>query len=418
MFNRPNQMNILFIHQNFPGQYKFLSPALAARGHRVEAMGISERPDMGSVKYHRYQTAKKNTPNIHPWVLDFETKVIRGEYCIRAASQLADSGFTPDVICAHPGWGESLFLKELWPQAKQLHYVEYFYNAEGQDMGFDSQFPTPGLGQKCRLWTKNANNLMNLVQMDQGVSPTAWQHASIPAAFKEKIAVIHDGIDTRILNASDDAVLKATDDQGRDISFTRQDEVVTFVNRNLEPFRGYHIFMQALPRMMKERPNAHFVLIGGDSVSYGAAPKEGSWKQIYLDQVKAELDLSRLHFLGRVPYATYVSAMQVSKAHVYLTYPFVLSWSLLECMAMKVPIIASSTAPVMEVVKDGFNGHLVDFFDVNALVNKVIQVLEKPELQTEMRENARRTIVEKYDLMTQCLPAHIQLVESLSPSKA
>ena len=210
-------MNILFIHQNFPGQYKFLSPALAARGHRVEAMGISERPDMGSVKYHRYQTAKKNTPNIHPWVLDFETKVIRGEYCIRAASQLADSGFTPDVICAHPGWGESLFLKELWPQAKQLHYVEYFYNAEGQDMGFDSQFPTPGLGQKCRLWTKNANNLMNLVQMDQGVSPTAWQHASIPAAFKEKIAVIHDGIDTRILNASDDAVLKATDDQGRDI---------------------------------------------------------------------------------------------------------------------------------------------------------------------------------------------------------
>jgi glycosyltransferase involved in cell wall biosynthesis len=406
-------MNILFIHQNFPGQYKFLAPALAARGHRVEAMGISERPDMGSVKYHRYQTAKKNTPNIHPWVLDFETKVIRGEYCIRAASQLADSGFTPDVICAHPGWGESLFLKELWPLAKQLHYVEYFYNSEGQDMGFDQQFETPGLGQKCRLWTKNANNLMNLVQMDQGVSPTAWQHASIPEVFKEKIAIIHDGIDTRILNASDTAVLQTKDDQGRDVHLTRQDEVVTFVNRNLEPFRGYHIFMRSLPRLMRERPHAKFVVIGGDSVSYGAAPKEGTWKQMYLDEVKSDIDLSRLHFLGRVPYPIYVNAMQVSKAHIYLTYPFVLSWSLLECMAMKVPIIASATPPVMEVVKDGWNGHLVDFFDVDALVAKVVEVLDKPHQQVAVRENARQTIVEKYDLITKCLPAHIDLVESM-----
>jgi len=407
-------MNILFIHQNFPGQYKFLAPALAARGHRVEAMGLYERPNLGAVNYHRYQTGKKNTPNIHPWVLDFETKVIRGEYCVRAASQLAEKGFEPDVICAHPGWGETLFLKELWPNAKQLHYVEFFYNAEGQDMGFDKQFPSPSLGQKCRLWTKNANNLMNLVQMDQGVSPTAWQHASIPQAFKEKTTIIHDGINTQILNASENAVLQVLDDQGREIRLTRQDEVVTFVNRNLEPFRGYHIFMQALPKLMRNRPNARFVVIGGDSVSYGAAPKEGTWKQIYFDEVKSELDLNRLHFLGRVPYSTYINAMQVSKAHIYLTYPFVLSWSLLECMAMKVPVIASSTPPVLEVVKDGWNGHLVDFFDIDSLVNKVTEVLARPDLQNEMRENARQTIFEKYDLLTKCLPAHIELVESLA----
>ena len=410
------RMNILFIHQNFPGQYKFLAPALAARGHRVEALGISERSNTGAVKYHRYQTAKKNTPNIHPWVLDFETKVIRGEYCIRAASQLAESGFTPDVICVHPGWGESLFLKELWPHAKQLHYVEYFYNSEGQDMGFDPQFPTPGLGQKCRLWTKNANNLLNLVQMDQSVSPTTWQHSSVPEVFKNKISVIHDGIDTRILNASDQAVLEAVDDQGRHVHLTRDDEVVTFVNRNLEPFRGYHIFMKALPQLMRERPHAKFIIIGGDGVSYGAAPKEGTWKQIYLDQVKADLDMSLLHFLGRVPYGTYVSAMQVSKAHIYLTYPFVLSWSLLESMAMKVPVIASSTPPVLEVIEDGVNGHLVDFFDEKALTQKVVEVLEHPERQVHIRENARKTIEETFDLHTRCLPAHIQLVESLGPN--
>jgi glycosyltransferase involved in cell wall biosynthesis len=283
-------------------------------------------------------------------------------------------------------------------------------------MGFDPQFPTPGLGQKCRLWTKNANNLLNLVQMDQGVSPTTWQHSSVPEVFKNKISVIHDGIDTRILNASDQAVLEAVDDQGRQVHLTQDDEVVTFVNRNLEPFRGYHIFMKALPQMMRERPHAKFIIIGGDGVSYGAAPKEGTWKQIYLDQVKADLDMSRLHFLGRVPYGTYVSAMQVSKAHIYLTYPFVLSWSLLESMAMKVPVIASSTPPVLEVIKDGLNGHLVDFFDEKALTQKVVEVLEHPERQVDIRENARKTIEETYDLHTRCLPAHIQLVESLGPN--
>jgi glycosyltransferase involved in cell wall biosynthesis len=251
--------------------------------------------------------------------------------------------------------------------------------------------------------------------MDQGVSPTVWQHSSVPEVFKDKISVIHDGIDTRILNASDQAVLEAVDDQGRQVHLTRDDEVVTFVNRNLEPFRGYHIFMRALPQMMRERPHAKFVIIGGNGVSYGAAPKEGTWKQIYLDEMKADLDMSRLHFLGRVPYGAYVSAMQVSKAHIYLTYPFVLSWSLLESMAMQVPVIASSTPPVLEVIDDGVNGHLVDFFDVNALAQKVVEVLEHPERQLHIRENARKTIEEKYDLHTRCLPAHIQLVESLGP---
>ena len=167
--------------------------------------------------------------------------------------------------------------------------------------------------------------------------------------------------------------------------------------------------------MMRERPNAKFIIIGGDGVSYGAAPKEGTWKQIYLDEVKADLDMSRVHFLGRVPYGTYISAMQVSKAHIYLTYPFVLSWSLLECMAMKVPVIASSTPPVLEVIEDGQNGHLVDFFDEKALVQKVVAVLKHPERQVQIRENARKTIEENYDLHTRCLPAHIELVESLGP---
>lgn len=377
------------------------------------ALGMSERSDMGAIHYHRYRAGRKNTPQIHPWVLDFETKVIRGQFCAHAASQLAQRGFTPDVICAHPGWGESLFLREVWPKAKQLHYVEYFYNAEGRDMGFDPEFSTPGLDQRCRLWAKNANNLMNLAQMDHGVCPTAWQHSSVPALYSDKISVIHDGIDTDKLNAFDGAVLKAMNDHGREIRLSSQDEVVTFMNRNLEPFRGYHMFMRALPRMMRERPEAQFVVIGDDGVSYGAAPKEGTWKQIYLDEVRDQIDMSRLHFLGRVPYNTYVSAIQVSKAHIYLTYPFVLSWSLLESMAMQAPIIASSTDPVKEVIEDGVNGHLVDFFDKDALAAKVIEVLKTPEDQVKLRRNARDSIVQNYDLRSKCLPAHVSLVESM-----
>lgn len=407
-------MNILFVHQNFPGQYKFLAPALAARGHRVVALGMSERGPMKGIEYHRYQTATRNTPNIHPWVLDFETKVIRGQYCARAAAQLAETGFEPDVICVHPGWGEGMFLREVWPNAKQLHYVEYFYNAEGQDMGFDPEFPTPGLDHRCRLWSKNANNLMGLAQMDQGVCPTRWQHSSVPDEYSKQIEVIHDGIDTRKLDANEDALLQTKDDMGRELRLTRNDEVVTFINRNLEPFRGYHIFMRALPRLMRERPHARFVVIGGDGVSYGAAPKQGTWKQIYLNEVRDQIDLSRLHFLGRVPYNTYISAIQVSKAHIYLTYPFVLSWSLLESMSMKATIVASDTAPVKEVIQDGVNGHLVNFFDHEALASKVVEVLANPQDQEAFRDRARATIVQKYDLVSACLPAHVRLVESLA----
>lgn len=407
-------MNILFVHQNFPGQYKFLAPAMATRGHRVVAMGMAERGPMKGIEYHRYKTSVGNTPNVHPWVLDFETKVIRGQSCARAAEELSKRGFTPDVICLHPGWGEGMFLREVWPKAKQLHYVEYFYKAEGQDMGFDPEFPTPGLDHRCRLWSKNANNLLALAQMDIGVCPTRWQHSSVPANYARYIEVIHDGIDTQKLNANSAAVLNAQDDQGRTLNLTVNDEVVTFVNRNLEPFRGYHTFMRALPRMMKARPEARFVLIGGDSVSYGAAPQHDNWKQIYLNEVRDQIDMSRLHFLGRVPYSTYINAIQVSSAHVYLTYPFVLSWSLLESMAMKAPIIASDTPPVREVIRDGDNGHLVDFFDYQALAEKVVQVLASPLKQQAFRHNARQMIVDRYDLHTKCLPAHIRLLESLA----
>ena len=403
-------MNILFVHQNFPGQYKHLAPALAKRGHRVVAVGMANRT-LTDIEYVQYKAKRGTTKAIHPWVVDYEAKVIRAEACAEACLELQKGGFTPDVICAHPGWGEALLLREVWPDAKQLHFVEFFYGAEGKDVGFDPEFPTPAFSGRCRLHIKNTNNLMNLIGMDAGISPTLWQRSTVPDEFLEKISVVHDGVDTEALVPDDNAVLKTRTVDGYEIELTKKQQVVTFVNRNLEPNRGYHQFMRCLPKLLTDNPEVEVVLIGGDGVSYGAAPKNGSWKEIYLNEVIDKIDRKRVHFLGNVPYPVYKSAIQISSAHVYLTYPFVLSWSMIEAMSMGAPVIASDTAPVVEVIEDGENGWLVDFFDPQALAAKVSEVLGQEN--SEVRKRARQTAVDRYDLHSVCLPKQIELVEKL-----
>jgi glycosyltransferase involved in cell wall biosynthesis len=249
--------------------------------------------------------------------------------------------------------------------------------------------------------------------MDRGISPTAWQRSTVPQEFQSKIEVIHDGIDTKQLVPDPAARLQLVDEAGQTLDLSRQDEVVTFVNRNLEPCRGYHTFMRALPDLLRRRPHAHVLLIGGDGVSYGSAPKQGSWKQVFLDEVKDDLDLSRVHFLGRVPYATYLTAIRISRAHVYLTYPFVLSWSLLEAMSMGAPIVASSTAPVTEVIEHDINGVLVDFFDVSAWTSAIAALLEDPARAQQLGLKARETVVSQYDLQSVCLPQQLALVQAM-----
>jgi glycosyltransferase involved in cell wall biosynthesis len=407
-------MKILFIHQNFPGQYKYLAPALARSGHEVVALGMAPPSGLAGVRYVRYGVKRANSPEIHPWVRDMETKVIRGQACLDAAIQLDASGFRPDLICAHPGWGEPLFLKQLWPQAPQLHYLEFFYNSQGQDSGFDPEFGSWGIGDQARLATKNANNLLNLHNMDAGICPTHWQHSTLPKIYQPRISVIHDGIDTQRLQPQHDAPLNLADDQGKALRLTQHETLITYVARNLEPYRGYHQFMRALPRILRACPNARVVIVGGDGVSYGAAPPKGSWKSHFANEMRGLLDWTRVHYVGRLPYAQLVAVLQRSHAHVYLTYPFVLSWSMLEAMSVGAPVIASDTAPVREVITHGENGWLVDFFDPKALADQVIEVVHNPEKQQAIRRAARALMVQRYDLRTHCLPAQLKLVTALA----
>ena len=368
---------------------------------------------MKGIQYVRYEPRARNAPGVHPWVVDHETKVLRAEACAQAAEALKQHGFEPDVIVAHPGWGETLLLREVWPKAAQLHYVEWYYSAVGQDTGFDAEFEDPDPKMAWRLRLKNTNNLLNLHDMDWGICPTQWQASTVPARFQDQITVIHDGVDTSALHPNPQARMRATNDAGLAIDLGAEDEVITFVNRNLEPFRGYHTMVRALPELQRLRPLAHVVIIGGDGTSYGQKPKAGTWKMQFKGEVSERVDWTRVHYLGNVPYATFVAAMQISRVHVYLTYPFVLSWSMLEAMSMGAVVVASDTAPVREVIQDGHNGFLVNFFDPIALARRIAGCAESAHAMAPIRAAARQTVIDHYDLKTHCLPRQIELVEGM-----
>jgi glycosyltransferase involved in cell wall biosynthesis len=406
-------MKILLVHQNFPGQFKHLAPALLKNpGNEVVAFTMNECSGSERLRVVRYKAAKGTAKDVHPWVAETETKVIRGEAAFRAAQALKAEGYEPDIILAHPGWGESLFLKQVWPKAKLIIYCEFHYASEGSDVGFDPEFPPADVGDACRVRMKNVNNFLHFDIADAGVSPTEFQKSVFPEPFRSKIRVIHDGIDTERLTPNPDVWL-----QIGPYRLSRQDEVITFVNRNMEPYRGYHTFMRALPEILRKRPNARVLIVGGDGVSYGAKPPAGkTWKQIFLDEVKDQLDLSRVHFLGHVDYKYFIPLLQLSTVHVYLTYPFVLSWSLLEAMSCGCAIVGSDTGPLREAIVDGETGLLADFFSPDAVAQQVVRLLESPELRTQLGHNARQFAIEHYDLNKVCLPAMLQLIEDVAGS--
>ncbi|MGJ5206455.1 glycosyltransferase family 4 protein [Bradyrhizobium sp. HKCCYLR20261] len=395
-------MKVLFVHNNFPAQYRNLAMALAKEpGNELVAIGAANAQMLPSVRLLKYALAGADVSTTHPFARRFDLECRRAEQVLYSLSSLAASGFAPDVILAHPGWGETLPLRTMFPKARIILYCEFFYGAEGRDLGFDPEFPTPGLDGHIGLHLKNATTLLALADCDIGVSPTSWQHSTFPTQYQNKIEIVHEGIDTSLVKPNPLARLRLPD--GRELN--RSHEVVTFVARNLEPLRGYHIFMRALPKILARRPKAHVVIIGGDGLSYGLAPPPGTnWKTIFLNEVRPQLDLSRVHFLGRVPYEAFLATLQLSSAHVYLTYPFVLSWSMLEAMSAGCVVIGSDTAPVREVLQHGENGILVPFHAVDELADRVSAALKDRERMQPMRDAARRHVIENFDAERVCVP--------------
>ncbi|POR40172.1 glycosyl transferase family 1 [Methylobacterium sp. V23] len=405
-------MKTLFVHNNFPGQFKHVASALAKHeGSAVAAIGAQNARGVPGVRMERYVLEPADVSATHPFARRFDLECRRAEQVLYAASHLVSSGFVPDVVVAHSGWGETLPLRSVFPKSRLITYCEFYYRTQGQDVGFDPEFPIFGVDGEVSIRLKNAASLLALAESDAGVSPTVWQRSTYPVEMQSKISTIHDGVDTAYLSPCSDAAL--TLPNGR--TLTRSDEVVTFVNRTLEPLRGFHVFMRALPRIMRQRPSAQIVIIGGDQGQYGYPPPAGqTWRSVFLGEVSRAIDLSRVHFLGRVPYNHYLSALRISSAHVYLTYPFVLSWSLLEAMSVSGLVIASDTAPVREVI-DGTNGLLVPFLEPDALAGAVVTVLGAPHKFTAIRERARKTVVQRYDLHRVCLPTMMSFLTNNGP---
>ena len=397
----------LFIHQNFPGQFVHAALELVRQGHEVVALGIKGRAVPG-VQYIRYEPKPPaRVSEVEP-ARDFETKIVRGMACAQAMEQLRARGFVPDTIVAHPGWGEALFCKDVWPATRLLMFAEFFYASDGADYNFDPEFARDGVAERARLRMKNSVHLHALHASDAGYTPTQWQKAQLPLLYRNRFEVIFDGIDTEVAAPSAGAQLRLSRDN---ITLAPGDEVITFVNRNLEPYRGFHVFMRALPEILRRRPQARCLIVGRDDVSYGAKPAQGgTWRQVMLAEVGAQLPMDRVHFLGGLPYHDYLRVLQVSACHVYLTYPFVLSWSCLEALSMARVVVGSRTGPVQEVITHGENGLLVDFFDPAALAQQVVEVLANPATHASLGQHARERVVAQYDLRSRCLPRLISLM--------
>ena len=407
-------MKILFVHQNFPGQFLHLAPALAARGHEVLALTDEKNDRPSPVRVVRYK-APGPVEIGSSLGRSYAEHAERGWLAARGARALRDRhGYAPDLIFGHTGWGETLFLREIWPEAKLMVYAELLYRTRGHDVGFDAEI-SPGTDEsRVMAVARSAHLIQGLLQADAALSPTRYQADSFPPELRARITTIHDGIDTAKVRP--DPAARLTLPSG--LTLAPGDEVLSYVSRSLEPYRGFHVFMRALPEVLAARPQAQVVIVGGDGVSYGgAAPGGETWKSRMLGEVGDRLDLSRVHFLGRVPYAQYLALLQVTRVHCYLTYPFVLSWSLTEAMAAGALILGSDTEPVRELIRDGENGRLVPFFDIPALSAGLIAALAGDPEAERLKAAARQTILEGYDLHRHSLPRLIEWVESHGPMR-
>jgi glycosyltransferase involved in cell wall biosynthesis len=405
-------LKLLFVHQNFPGQFLHLAPEMQRLGHDVRAITDAANKHTAPVPTLRYtHKAPEVDPKATRLGRNFTLMSDRAVSVARFAQRMRAGGYVPDVIYGHSGWGETLFLKEVWPEAKLLVFAEFYYRGHGADTGFDPEFQARGFDQTMISQSRAAYMAQSLVHADRGISPTEWQASTHPPLLRSQIDVIFDGVDCDRLTPNPHARFALPD--GRVLK--RGDEVLTFVNRNLEPYRGYHIFMRALPDVLAARREAQVVIVGGDEVSYGQPPKGGgTWKELILSEVKDRVDLSRVHFTGRLPYDRFVDLMHVSRVHAYLTYPFVLSWSMVEALAAGTLVVGSKTAPVAEVIEDGVNGRLVDFFDVKAWSTALTDALARPEAYDHMRLAAQATARTRYDLRSVCLPKQIALLTRLA----
>lgn len=388
-------VNYLFIHPEFGGQFCHMVRKLAVDTHNNVTFLCRKRDDkplgivgadIPNVKTLRYEIDDAATEGVHRYAERFEQDVKRGIGIYQICKQLKEQGYVPDIIVCHPSWGAALYLKDVYADVPLVCYAENF--AGDVKNVYDARM---GVTEDVILaaHSRNATNLLSVTHADAVLCPTEWQKSQFPKEFHHKITVIHDGIDTEACKPSEKKPhLKISDA----LTLTPEDEIVTYVTRGFDPTRGFSTFIAAAERILAQRPHCHIIVIGGGAQGYAKT-------MINFDEAIKDFtpDMkARLHRLGRLDYAVYKQIMQLSKAHIYLTVPSILSWSLLEIMAMEKVIVASNTPPVQEVIQDGVNGLLVDFFDASAIAQNISVILDNPQTYDLLAKAARKTVLERY----------------------
>lgn len=396
-------MNILFLHRSFPAQFKYTAYELANNPENsVVFITNTENIAIDGIEKIVYTVPKLPKNNTDNLLKSYEIAVEHGRAAANEALKLKNKGFVPDVIYGHSGWGVSMFMKDVFPDVPLICYFEWFQNAEGADTGFGG-INIPDM-QKEGLRVANSSVLVDLYSSGGGISPTEWQKKQFPKEFRNKIKVIHDGVDTDFFKPSSGAKFTIND-----ITFTQNDEIITYGTRGMEPYRGFSQFMESIEKVLKIRPRAQVLIAGEDKVCYRGKLEKGTYKELMLK--KLDLDMNRVHFVGALPYTDYLKFLQISSVHVYLTVPYVLSWSCLEAMSVGCCIVASNTAPVLEVIQDNHNGLLTDFHNVDEIADKICYALDNRAKLNQIRENARKTVLDKYSL-EKLLPQHLKYIDS------
>jgi glycosyltransferase involved in cell wall biosynthesis len=401
----------LFVHQNFPGQFLHLVRHLvASKKHEVVFITEPNANNIPGARKVPYRHPPDPSVETHAAARDFDAAMRRAEVVAQTAFNLKRLGFQPDIIIGHHGWGEMLNLCDVWPDVPLLGYMEFYYHYDGIDVGFDAEFPMP-VHDFPRIRAKNAVNHLALALDQHGQTPTRWQLSTYPKWAQSRITLLREGADLDLCAPNPE--LRRAPLKIGDVTIAPEEKLVTYVSRDLEPYRGFHVIMRALPHLLRGRKDLRVVIVGGDGVSYGSPPPNGTWREVMLKELGGKIDLSRVTFAGRVEYQTYLALLQRSDAHVYLTYPFVASWSLREALASGCAVIGSDTEPVREFIEHGKNGMLASFFDPKALARQVLEVIENRALGNRIRTGARR-YAEKHLAMPDYLAAYDALIQKLT----
>jgi glycosyltransferase involved in cell wall biosynthesis len=408
-------MRILLSHPNFPSQLRSIAAVLGSNpNHEVAFLTMAEQGEMPGVRKILYKPKREPAPQTHHYIRPFEAAILQGQAAFEVMLAEKQRGWIPDLIFGHAGWGGTLFMKDLFPRTPLALNFEWYYHAHGTDCDFDPSEPVTA-DDEARIRIKNACLLSELASADAGLCPTRFQYEQYPPHLRQRLFISHEGIDTNFFSPDPEAKLiisKPTpDNPDHKIDLSGHQEIVTYATRGMEPYRGFPQFIEAAHLLLQRRPNVQIVIAGDDRVAYGKAAPEGTtYKKMMLE--KFPLDEERVHFVGSLPYGEYVKLLKCTTAHVYLTRPFVLSWSMLEAMSCEGLVVGSDTAPVQEVITNGINGLLVDFFKPDQLAQTLNNVLDRPADFAPMRKKARETVLAKYDLNS-CLQQRLAWLSGL-----